>query len=103
MKRTNKQMIKNADNNYLLQGDLTLKTVAGIYQASLLDFKNSEKLSIDLSEVKVFDSSAISLLLSWIRDAKAQSAKEVIFKHIPADLQTLIKENKLDMIIRSSA
>ncbi len=96
-----KQIIMSADGQQCeLLGDVNLKTVVPLYAESIDLFKGRKEIVINLSKVNVFDSTIISLLLSWIRFAKKQAQQKLIFKNIPEKLHFLIKEYKLNEIIK---
>lgn len=102
MKVTNSQLIKESDDCYCVQGSLTFDTVDALYKESLPLFRPLKVLTFNLSGVTTFDSAAMALLLAWLRYAKAQR-KVVAFRQAPVELESLLKENKLDGIIEASA
>ena len=81
---------------------MTLETVTEIYQESLSLFEAQQNITIDLSKIDAFDSSIMSLMLSWLRYAKQKTDKHITFISIPDGLRDLIKESKLDKTIRTN-
>lgn len=83
-----------------LSGDVTLKTVAHLYQDSLALFKGRDSVIVNFSKISSFDSAIISLILSWLRARKNGEGQETVFESIPEKLRYLITAYKLDEIIR---
>ena len=96
-----KQIITSIHNGCCeLSGDVNLKTVTAIYTESIALFKAKKEIVVSLFKVSSFDSAIISLILSWIRYAKKQAHQNIIFKDMPEKLHFLIKEYKLNEIIK---
>ncbi|GAB4128341.1 MAG: hypothetical protein Fur0040_11240 [Sideroxydans sp.] len=79
-------MIERNGNTLRVSGPLTLETVAA-HRA--LGLGAGSQTVVDLSAVSDVDSSAVSLLLSWLRQAQTVHA-EVSIRHLPANLRSLI-------------
>ncbi len=82
-------MIERNGDKLILSGPLTLQTVKALYDRGLLA-DGSKSLVIDLSQVEAVDSSGVSLLLSWLREAQ-RSNISVSFSNIPHNLLSLAK------------
>ena len=46
--------------------------------------------TVDLAEVSELDSSALALLLAWLREAKGRQ-KSLVFANLPESLQTIAR------------
>jgi len=78
-----------ADNMFAVSGPLTIDTVRG-HQLFPFDQKVvSGPLVVDLEQVDIVDSAAVSLMLSWLRQAKVQNV-DISFIHVPKNLQSLV-------------
>ncbi len=82
-------MITRDGDKLQLSGPLTLQTVKELYDRGL-QANGSTSLVIDLSRVESVDSSGVSLLLSWLREAQ-RSNINVSFSNIPHNLMSLAK------------
>ena len=71
-----------------VRGPLTLTSVEPILRdaSRLVD---GPEISVDLSAVTEADSSAVGLLLAWVREAAA-SGRRVRFENLPPNLKSLI-------------
>jgi len=68
---------------------LTIDTVRG-HQRFPFDQKSlSGPLVVDMAQVDVVDSAAVSLMLSWLRQAKVQKV-DISFIHVPTNLHSLV-------------
>ncbi|MEH6460569.1 STAS domain-containing protein [Chitinimonas sp. JJ19] len=70
-----------------LSGALTLDSICRV-QAEVAGSLSAPELLIDLSEVSEIDSTAVSLLLHWQRDALAQG-RRIALSQPPANLTSL--------------
>lgn len=82
-------MIERVGDTLQLSGPLTLQTVKGLYDRGL-QADGSTSLVIDLAQVEAVDSSGVSLLLSWLREAQ-RSNIALSFSNIPHNLMSLAK------------
>ena len=53
-------------------------------------WKREGATTVDLGEVKEVDSSALALLLAWLREAKA-AGRSLVFANLPESLQTIAR------------
>lgn len=82
-------MIVWNENRFVVSGPLIIDTVRG-HQLFPFDQKSKrESLVVDMSQVEVVDSAAVSLMLSWVRQAKIQNV-DISFIHVPTNLQSLV-------------
>lgn len=82
-------MISGNDSRMQLQGSLTMGTVGKLY-AGGLRFQGASSLVVDLSQVAEVDSSAVSLMLSWLREAQRNNVN-LCFSHVPDNLLSLAR------------
>ncbi|MXS85242.1 STAS domain-containing protein [Nitrosomonas sp. HPC101] len=61
---------------------------------------NSQRVVIDLAEVTQVDSSAVSMLLEWVRVVQTRG-QEIEFVNLPANLADLIELYDVDDLIPS--
>jgi phospholipid transport system transporter-binding protein len=80
-------MISCKDGRCTVQGPVTMANVESLLQQGREQLA-SASATIDLSGVTEVDSSALSLLLEWRRDA-ARNGRTVRFARLPANLQSL--------------
>jgi phospholipid transport system transporter-binding protein len=80
-------MIRREGERMLVSGALTLASVAAdLHQGKAAIAEGAR--SIDLAEVGELDSSALALLLAWLREAKRQG-KQLTFTNLPQGLTTI--------------
>ena len=82
-------MIKREGDRMLVSGPLTLATVA----VALREGNDAIAMGareIDLGEVGELDSSALALLLAWLREAKRRD-RNLSFSRLPEGLTTIAK------------
>jgi len=73
----------------LVGGPVTYDTVTGIARAGEAAIKTSAVL-VDLAEITQVDSSAVSMLLEWVRKAQAYGQK-IRFINLPVNLASLVE------------
>lgn len=79
--------IRQEGNRWLISGAMTMAQVnALLAQSSALSATN--ELEVDLAEVTDVDTTTISLLFEWLRQACARKCK-VTFAHLPENLVSL--------------
>lgn len=71
----------------VLSGDLTLATITRRSEELAPQLQGAE-LTLDLSGVGEVDSTAVSLLLHWKRDARS-AGRLLLFRNPPASLRSL--------------
>ena len=81
--------IEFSDGRLRVRGPLTLTTIEPLLEDASRRFDGPE-IRVDLSAVTEADSSAVGLLLAWVRDAAA-GGRHVRFENLPSNLKSLIK------------
>ena len=80
--------MSETDENVLqVSGRLTIDTATALFNKGL-QLTEGKELIIDLAKVEAVDSSAVSLMLSWLRTAQRKQAK-LSFVNVPENLQSL--------------
>ena len=82
-------MITRDGDKLQLAGPLTLQTARALFDRGL-QANGSASLVVDLSGVEAVDSSGVSLLLSWLREAQ-RSNITLCFSNIPDNLLSLAR------------
>lgn len=80
--------INQNNDRLLVSGQLDFGTVVGLWNTSLPLLSKNQKLIFDLAQVTSADSSALALLLEWLKYADRER-KEISFQNIPAQLQSI--------------
>lgn len=86
-------MIIRTDDGLQVAGDVTMATVSALFKEGLMYHKESKSkadLLIDFARLEKVDSSAVSLMLGWLREAKKNKVK-VKFINIPDNLMSLAR------------
>ncbi len=71
----------------MLAGRLVMSTVPELYESGLKHLAGADLL-VDFSKVEAVDSSAISMLLGWMRAAQKQG-RALRVENLPEDLMSL--------------
>lgn len=82
-------MIYRDGNQLFLQGPVTIENVVEITQQGVALFDGND-LIVDLKNVTEVDSTIVSLLLEWLRNARNKNQK-LQFMHVPQNLSSLIQ------------
>jgi phospholipid transport system transporter-binding protein len=90
-------MNADADDKVCVAGSLTFSTVSAQLAASAVLFKDRSRLCFDLSGVTAVDSSALALLVEWLRIGR-QHGILVQFSQVPPALRSLATVSELDQI-----
>jgi phospholipid transport system transporter-binding protein len=80
-------MIACNDGRCTVQGPVTANNVLSLLAQGAERFTGS-RVTVDLSGVTEVDSSALSLLLEWRREA-ARNGREISYHNLPASLRSL--------------
>lgn len=80
-------MIVRGSNRIKLLGPLTAQEVAQLFREGAPSFEGGE-CEIDFSQIEAVDSSALALLLSWLRASQRHQAK-LILRNVPQNLRSL--------------
>jgi phospholipid transport system transporter-binding protein len=81
-------MRREADR-VVLSGPVTLANVAQVLEEGRRHLAEGAG-TVDLAEVTELDSSALALLLAWLREAKA-AGRTLAFANLPESLQTIAR------------
>ncbi len=82
-------MITREGDRLMVQGRLTIATVPALYETGVQHLA-SEDMLVDFSRVEAVDSSAISMLLGWMRAAQ-RSQHQLRVTALPDDLLSLAR------------
>jgi phospholipid transport system transporter-binding protein len=82
-------MIRREGDRMFLSGALTLASVADVLREGGAAISEGVR-TVDLGEVGELDSSALALLLAWLREAKSRNAS-LSFANLPEGLTTIAK------------
>jgi phospholipid transport system transporter-binding protein len=82
-------MIRREGERMVVSGALTLATVAGALREGRAAIGEGAR-TVDLAGVGELDSSALALLLAWLREAKRQQ-RELSFTNLPQGLTTIAR------------
>jgi len=82
-------VIKRDGDRLQVSGDLTMDTVAALFDTSL-KAESGAALEIDLAQVETLDSAAVGLLLSWLRRAQSNNLA-ISFANVPDNLMSLAR------------
>lgn len=81
-------MTEARDNIMEVSGRLTIETTAALFGSGLVMKDGCTDIVIDLARVDVVDSTAVSLMLSWLRAAQARNVR-LMFVNVPENLLSL--------------
>jgi len=84
-------------NKIAVKGSITFNNVSELTQHGISLIDSHYKI-IDLNEVAEVDSSAVSMLLEWLRIARMRKL-DLHFVHLPENLRSLLKLYGLSGII----
>ena len=82
-------MIRREAGRLLLSGPVTLGNVAALLEEGRRHLAEGAA-TVDLGEVTELDSSALALLLAWLRDARA-AGRSLAFANLPDGLRTIAR------------
>ncbi len=83
-------MIVWADNKFAVSGALTLDSAKALQRFPFEQRTEGECLVVDMAQVAIVDSAAVSLMLSWLRQAKERGL-QLSFIHVPTNLRSLVE------------
>lgn len=84
-------MIERAGGRLQVSGDVTMATVSALFTEGLHLNRNGEAVSafvVDFSQLGTVDSSAVSLMLAWLREAQRNNT-QLKFANVPDNLFSL--------------
>ena len=80
-------MIVQDGDNYRIQGRITIANANALLTEGLKLFVR-DGLVVDLSQLEEVDSSAVSLVLEWLREAQ-RNQRKLRFTNLPDNLKSL--------------
>ena len=80
-------MIRREGCRLLVSGRLTMDSIGTLFSDAMQPPEGKE-WTVDLAEVEAADSAAVSMLLSWLRNAQRHDAKLTIV-NVPENLRSL--------------
>jgi len=80
-------MIVQDGDNYRIQGRITIANANALLTEGLKLFVR-DGLTVDLSQLEEVDSSAVSLVLEWLREAR-RNQRKLSFTNLPENLKSL--------------
>lgn len=80
-------MIRREGDRLRVSGRLTMETAAALFKSGLQP-NGQTALVVDLSGVESVDSAAVSLMLSWLREAR-RTGITLSFANVPDNLLSL--------------
>lgn len=89
------------DSGLAVSGAVTIESVVAVMEGGIASFDRNE-LAIDLAAITEVDSSAVSLLLEWKREALRRKC-QLLFANIPQKLQTLLRLYGISEFIKGNA
>ena len=91
-------IITYKNNKFYLSGEVNFNNVMPVYKNGILQFNHQEKIDLDFSELKNSDSSAIALIVEWMKWARANN-KSIKFHHLSSELLAIVKAAGMDHLI----
>lgn len=83
------EMIRQSGNIIIVQGPVNIYNVVDLTEQGLA-LLDSGNLQVDLQQVTEVDSTAISMLFEWLREASKKNC-HLQFVHLPANLESLVQ------------
>ena len=80
-------MMLHEGNRLQVSGRLTMDTIGALFVEAMQPPEGKD-WTIDLAQVEAADSAAVSMLLSWLRNAQRHEAK-LTFVNVPENLRSL--------------
>ena len=80
-------MIQREGDCLRVSGRLTMDSIGATFAEAMLP-PEGKNWTIDLAQVEAADSAAVSMLLSWLRNAQRHEAK-LTFINVPENLRSL--------------
>lgn len=80
-------MIVRDGDRFVVQGPVTLDNVVGVLEEGRRLFSGTESV-VDLGRIETVDSSAISLLMEWLRDAE-RDQRRLRLVNMPENMKSL--------------
>lgn len=81
-------MIRQDGNRYSIEGPVTIGTVRAVMDEGASLFNHDGEVVVDMATVNEVDSSAVSLMLEWLREAESRR-QQLHFVNIPSNIRSL--------------
>jgi len=94
-------MIRCEGNTLVVQGAVTVNNVTALTQEGIA-LLNNEHLLVDLQQVTEVDSTVISMLFEWLREANKRNC-HLEFTRLPASIESLVQLYGVTDIITPSS
>lgn len=88
------------ENTLFILGDINFHTAEKLWEKSLPLLSKLEELNFNLSRVHSVNSSALALVLEWIKYAREQG-KKIHFHHLTKEIVTLAKVAKIESLLET--
>lgn len=82
-------MITRSEGHMTVSGTVTMDNASALFAEGLKSPPNG-KLIVDMSQLEKVDSSAVSLMLAWLREAQRNNVS-LSFSNVPDNLSSLSK------------
>lgn len=82
-------MTLSEDGKLSIEGSITIHNVVTVVERGIALFDRDD-LVVDLTQVTEVDSSAVSMLLEWEREARRHN-RRICFSNTPANLKGLVQ------------
>jgi phospholipid transport system transporter-binding protein len=83
-------MIRDAGDRFEVTGPLTLGQARQMLEAGRLQLGNRQDVTFDLAQVQEVDSSGLTVIFGWVREAQ-RAGKPVRITHPPQNLLSLAR------------
>lgn len=93
------QIEQVSPGQFLLKGELNMRTVSGVYAAAQLLLAGArDKVTMDLAAVSRSDSAGVALLIAWLGLAQQQGF-EMNFRNLPAQMLQIARVSELEPLL----
>lgn len=82
-------MILRTGNELQVSGNVTISSVSALFKEGI-KLKADAEMVIDMAKVEKVDSTAVSLMLVWLREAERNRVK-LRFTNVPGNLMSLAR------------
>lgn len=83
---------------FLLRGDLSFRTVPGLWGKTRDLASRGTALTVDLSGVGRSDSAGVALLIEWLRDVH-RAGNAVSYVNIPPQMLAIARASSIDSVL----
>ena len=86
---------------FALRGWLSYRTARAALEKGASVFADTQVIKVDLSGVTDADSAGLSLLIEWVRWARAQH-REIRFFELPAEIRAIARICEVEEVLRAA-